>query len=238
MVARGARGSRPAVRALYQPFRPLLLSWVGTEGLRTLTGIEESAQAFTLNDARLACGYYFNELLLLLLGNDQVQDAAFAHYAMALAELSDPEIQYESVLRTFELQLLDVLGLLPDLSRCTADGSDIQADGSYLYHPANAIAVPVAANDGLGLLKQKHHAGEGGTQDPSVHADGMTTDSGIPVSGSTLIALSKLNLSDPEILEQAKPLMRQIINTHLGNRPLKSRDLFRTLQKPPGVGPS
>jgi DNA repair protein RecO (recombination protein O) len=237
LLAKSARGSRPAVRALYQPFRPLLLSWVGSGELRTLTGIEEAGPPINLSNARLACGYYINELLLRLLGKDQPQERVFAFYALALADLEQAAISYETVLRTFELQLLDVLGVLPDLRRCTADGSEIIAEREYLYHPANALAVPVQGSTGLGLLKEKHRMGDeftnlGGktsAQSPSIHPDGQTSDDGIRVHGKTLIAMDLLEFNDEEVIVQCRTLMRHILRVQLGERPLKSRELFAAL---------
>lgn len=237
LMAKSARASRPAVRALYQPFRPLLLSWVGGSDLRTLTGIEESGQPLSLTDAPLACGYYFNELVLRLLGKDQPQPEIFAHYALALSELLAPDVDIQIVLRTFELQLLDTLGVLPDLAQSTADGSFIDEDRQYRYHPANAVAVvePLSADEQLsqqghyGIQKEKVRMGEGDTRNPSVQADGITADKGVLVSGATLLALSQLDLEEPAVRAEAKVLMRHILHVHLGDRPLKSRELFESL---------
>lgn len=229
MVARSARASRPAVRSLYQPFRPLLLSWIGAEGLRTLTGIEESGSPVSIEDAELACAYYINELLLRLLGKDQPQQLVFAHYALALAELASAKVPYEVVLRTFELQMLDALGELPNLTHCTPDGRNVEADCNYLFHVANALAVPVRPATGESLLKQKNPLGGELSLDPTVHPDGITKDKGIPVSGNTLIAMSQLDFTDPTVLQEARTLMRHILKAQLGDKPLKSRDLFHTL---------
>ncbi|NND91469.1 MAG: DNA repair protein RecO [Granulosicoccus sp.] len=237
LMAKSARASKARTRALYQPFRPLLLSWVGGSELRTLTGIEESGAPLSLADTELACGYYFNELVLRLLGKDQPQPAVFAHYAVALANLATVDTvqpgDLQAVLRTFELQLLDGLSVLPDLARCTADGSAIDANRMYRYHPANAIAV--ASNRlaegqlSLGIQKQKTRMGDADHRDPSVQADGVTPDEGVMVSGRTLLALSSLTLDDAQVLEEARILMRRILRVHLGDRPLKSRELFDTL---------
>jgi len=237
LMAKSARASKPRTRALYQPFRPLLLSWVGGSDLRTLTGIEESGQPLTLVDAPLACGYYFNELILRLSGKDQPQPEIFAHYALALSELVAPDVDIQIVLRTFELQLLDTLGVLPDLAQSTSDGSVVDADRQYRYHPANAVAVvtPLSAEDQLassthyGIQKEKVRMGEGDTRNPTVQADGITADKGVPVSGATLLALSRLDLQAPAVLAEAKVLMRHILHVHLGDRPLKSRELFESL---------
>lgn len=230
LMARSARKSQPRTRALYQPFRPLLLSWVGASDLRTLTGIEESGAAMNLANAELACGYYLNELVMRILGKDQPQTQVFAHYAMALADLAHGEQHYEQIIRAFELQMLDALGLLPDLANCTPDGSSIAAEQEYRYHPANAVAILHADKDSEhGLLKQKHRENSGVSQNAGIHADGFTPDKGILVSGQTLLALSELDLSNSTTLAQSRPLMRAILKVHLGDKPLKSRELFATL---------
>lgn len=248
LMARSARNSKPRTRALYQPFRPLLLSWVGAGDLRTLTGIEESGPAIELLNAELACGYYFNELVIRLLGKDQPQPMIFAHYSLALADLANGDRPFEVVLRTFELQLLDTLGVLPNLAHCTSDGLPVDPPRQYRYHPANSVAVPTnetptknriaepsgdaANNQYLGLQKEKHRLAEGDTRNVSVHADGMTPDKGILVSGATLMAMAELDFSDPSTLSEAKVLMRAVLRVHLGDKPLRSRELFESLARP------
>jgi len=246
LMAKSARSSKPRTRALYQPFRPLLLSWVGAGDLRTLTGIEESGQALEMADAELACAYYLNELVLRLAGKDQPQPTIFAYYSMALNQLASQTVSVEEVLRTFEVQLLDGLGVLPNFALCTADGTSVDPSREYRYHPANAIAVitnrPASIegddeesvsdsvnNAYLGIQKEKHRMGPGDTRNPSIQADGITSDEGVLVDGSTLIALSELELSDTAVLAQAKLLMRHVLRVHLGDKPLRSRELFDSL---------
>ncbi len=239
MMAKSARASRPQVRALYQPFRPLLLSWVGHSDMRTLTGIEESGAAVPLADVALACGYYINELVMRLLGKDQPNTEVFAHYMVALNDLGalgEPgQPVMEAVLRLFELQLLDALAVLPDLARCTPNGETVQADREYRYHPSNAIAIvqnrSLDDDRSLGIQKEKTRMGEGDSRDPGLHADGMTLDEGMLVSGRTLLALAALELDDPEVLKEARGLMRRILRVHLGDRPLRSRELFESLAR-------
>jgi len=236
LIAQSARASKPRTRALYQPFRPLLLSWVGASEIRTLTGIEESGVALSMEDAPLACAYYINELILRLLGKDQPHPTIFAHYSLALENLATHSEYLQEILRTFELQLLDALGVLPNFSCCTADGSDIVPEHQYRYHPANAIAVITTPQvDDLGayggIQKEKHRMGAGDSRNPNLHADGVTLDEGVLVHGSTLIAMSNLEFDDNKVLEEAKHLMRHILRVHLGDRPLRSRELFDSLVK-------
>jgi len=224
MIARGARASKPRTRALYQPFRPLLLSWVGRSELRTLTGIEESGAPVELHSQSLACAYYLNELMLRLLGKDQAQRDLFAHYALALTQLAS-NTDVEVTLRTFEVQLLEALGVLPELLRCTPSGDVVEHDAQYMFYPANAVAVPQA--------RAKPGIAEPTTRlDPAWHADGVTADDGVLVSGAALHAIASLDFSNAELLDDAKKVMRRLLRVQLGGKPLKSRSLFDTLVQP------
>ena len=52
LIARGARGAKSTRKAALQPFRPLLLSWVGRGELGTLTGADQVAADWTRALAR------------------------------------------------------------------------------------------------------------------------------------------------------------------------------------------
>lgn len=222
MLARGARSGRSRSRALYQPFRPLLVSWMGSRELRTLTGIEDSGAALDFDDRALACAYYINELMLRLVGKDQPQPELFAHYVMALSALSAPDdapSALEITLRHFELQLLDAVGLLPAFH---AEQGAPAPDGEYRFFPASARAIRLDAPSGVrepipDTLRWRD--------------DGTTEEDTVDVSGSTLIALQAQSLdgADARILDEAKSLMRRLIRLHLGGRPLQSRSLFPSL---------
>ena len=285
LVARGARSARPATRALYQPFRPLLVSWVGDGDLLTLTGIEESGAPISLEGAALGCGYYLNELVLRLLGKGQPQPALFGHYALALAALesggdggadrrvdrgglrggradgggegpddveddveggvrsSGAGASLERTLRAFELQLLESLGLLPDLARCTVDGTPIEPGRRYRFDVASALARPLEGprepEPTYGIPKRPpkrpegdaarvHETGEGGSEESGL-------GDGIEVHGRTLLDLAALELGDARTREEAKALMRRLIADQLGGQPLRSRSLFEALAPAPAA---
>jgi len=236
LMAKGARGGKARTRALYQPFRPLLVSCHGDGELRTLTGIEESGPVVVLEGAALACGYYLNELVLRLLGKEQPAPTLFAHYALALAMLESGD-GLETTLRTFELQLLETVGVLPDLARCTPDGTPIDAGRRYRFHPANALAVPIdgAGIDGVaerGLaIPKRPDAGRAGEY--GVHADGVTLDEGVELGGQTLLDMAALTFEARTTRDEAKTLMRRLIAVQLGGKPLRSRSMFEALVPPP-----
>jgi len=227
LLAKGARSSKPRTRTLYQPFRPLLVSWWGDGDLRTLTGIEESGSALTLVGSALPCGYYLNEIILRLLAKDQPQQNLFAHYVMALTELSENPDNPAPTLRRFELQLLEALGSLPDFAASDRDGEAIDEQRHYLYYPSAVQAIAVDNDDQyIAIPKEKPL--------PVIyHADGETPETGIPVSGRTLLRMASFEIEDKQVLAEMKPLMRRILHLHLGDRPLNSREMFSSLTPPP-----
>jgi DNA repair protein RecO (recombination protein O) len=218
LMARGGRSGKSNTRALYQPFRPLLISFVGNHELKTLSHIEESGAALKLLSEPLACGYYLSELLLRLLPKNQAQPMLFAHYAVALAEL-ETGVDLEVVLRTFELQLLESIGLSPDFKHCTQDSSAVDPLQHYRFFTHNSVAVPIPES-GITIEKVDPLLSEG------IHADGVTQESGIEVAGATLHAIADLDFTDATVRAEAKLLMRHILRNHLGERPLKSRKMF------------
>lgn len=228
LVAKGARSSKPRTRALYQPFQPLLVSWWGNQELRTLTGIEESGETLNLDGSALPCGYYLNELIIRLLPKDQPHPSLFAHYSLALSQLSEHPDVLEPVLRSFELQLLDALGLLPDIARCRNDGEIIADNEQFIFYPGSNQAVLVSNNDMQHIGIPKKH-----TPEAVYHSDGETIDVGVPVSGRTLNRMAAFEIDDKQVLSEIKPLMRRMLQMHLGDKPLHSRELFKSLTPPP-----
>lgn len=226
-LARGARGSKSRTRTLYQPFRPLLVSWFGERELRILNGIEDSGRAIALADQALSCGYYLSELVMRLLAKEQGMPELFAHYAMALTRLeANPETP-ELVLREFELLLLDALGLLPDFAHCTTDGTNVSEDKRYVFFPGHSMATAIDTPETQLAIPKK--------VEPPVmyYGDGETRDEGVKLSGSTLLALEAHDINSEAVLREIKPLMKRLLRIHLGDRPLRSRELFAAFTPPP-----
>ena len=105
----------------------------------------------------------------------------------------------EAPLRLFEKRLLAELGYALVLDRA-ACGGPLEAEALYRYEPERG---PVRVN------------GAGGQ--------------GLLVHGRTLLALGADRLDDPEVLGEAKRLMRGVLAVQLDGRPLHSRVLFRRL---------
>lgn len=131
LVARGARRAHSAMKTRLLGFQPMVLSWFGRGGLKTLHAAEWQGGALRLAGRALICGFYVNELILKLLPPDDPHASLYRRYEQtlyALAAAADPQ----PVLRRFELDLLCELGYAQTLDR-TAEGVAVQADERYGY---------------------------------------------------------------------------------------------------------
>lgn len=196
VLAKGAKRGRLAPAAVLQPFRPLWMSWTGGGEVHTLIRSEPAGRALTLTGKALICGFYLNEILVRLLERGDPHEDLFAFYHAALTNLARDE-DLETVLRQFELRLLDEIGYATALDREGEDGEAVVPGRRY------------ACDAGSG--PRRVAAGEGG----------------FGVSGETLLGLSSGGQLSREQAREARELMRRLLAPHLGGRPLKSRELFR-----------
>ena len=200
LVARGARRPRSRMRGLLQPFIPLLLSWRGRGELATLTGAEPEGGILPLTGSAAIVGFYFNELLVRFLHRHDPEPVLFDHYRVALDGIARSD-DLEPVLRIFEKRLLQAVGYALELEREAGSGRAIEPGGRYRY---TTYAGPERWPD-----------------------DAPVGSLGVRVSGSTLLALAHEQITDRQALEEARHLMRSIIDEHCGGRALVSRRLWR-----------
>ena len=206
LMAKGSRGPRAKASGILQPFRPLLLSWVGRGEMPTLTTVDiAEARPPDLRGKASISAMYLNELLVILLHRGDVHEVLFAEYHASLRGLSQaPEV--EVVLRNFEKVMLEQLGFGLNLTSDADSGEPVKADCYYAYHFEHG---PVQCSPGERERQQ------------------------CPVlAGSSLLAFETGALESARSIAEIKTLMRHVINRHLGHRKLKSRELFRsTLRK-------
>lgn len=201
LVARGVKKGGSSRGALLQPLRRLNLSWSGRSDLGTLTGVEADGEPYRLPGRRLLPAFYLNELLLRLLHPYEPDPQLFNTYESCLTELAGTTDE-ERVLRMFEKRLLQTLGYGLVLDRETLTGHEIQSETVYYYH----------FDHGPDISKLSPHEA-------------------VRISGRTLLALNNEDLWDKEIARESKSLLRHIIDRHLDNRPLHSRELYKAYLK-------
>ncbi len=198
LVARGVRrqSRRGSSAALLQPFTPLLVSFSGRLELKTLVATEPVQGMAALVGDRLFSGMYMNELLVRLLHRNDAHPTLFASYTAALKALGSGTA-VDTVLRRFELALLEELGYRLELEVDSVSGQPIQESQRYCYDPGNGLV-----------------------------ACGEVTDSpDTAFSGTELLAMASGEFGGPVRLT-ARQLLREALAVHLGGEPLRSRELF------------
>ncbi|MEW7977391.1 MAG: DNA repair protein RecO [Candidatus Sedimenticola endophacoides] len=179
-----------------QPFVPLLIRWSGRGEVKSLGAYERGAPPLSLSGERLFCGFYINELLLRLTRREDPQPSLYGLYEATLLQIAGA-VSLEGLLRRFELRLLEELGYGLNLLLCDAHGE----------------GCPVRADQWYGFDV------ESGPVSPAPR-------DGVRVSGRTLLALDGGGVLDETALREAKGLLRHVLRHYLGERPLKSRELF------------
>jgi len=210
VIAKGARRGKSERRALLNPFTPLWVDWSGKGELGVLVGVESRGSSLTLSGEAIYCGFYVNELLLRLLHRHDAHAQLFDGYQQCLMRLQS-DTPNDSALRIFEFLLLQEIGYGLVLDRDAFDNLPIKEDQTYEYVGDSGLRR-VVANVG-------HSAGT-------------------LVSGRSLLALATGRLDqpeklDPEMMNELKRLMRVMLARHLGDRPLNSRQLMRSLSQRP-----
>jgi DNA repair protein RecO (recombination protein O) len=201
-IARGAKGSRSGRSVLLQPFRPLLVGLSGRGEIKTLGQVEPQGREFNLTHERLFSGFYLNELLMRLLGRNDPHADLFAYYLEALSTLAAGG-DLEPCLRRFEVRLLQEIGYQLVLDRTSDTHEPLQADAVYEYVVEQGPLRLSAAAEAKRLR----------------------------VHGRTLLSLQQDAPMAPATLLEARALMRRVLAFYLGDKPLKSRELFRDFSR-------
>jgi DNA repair protein RecO (recombination protein O) len=203
LVAKGARRPASPLRGTLMAFQPLLLSWSGKSELKVLHRAEWQGGHAQLVGLPLICGFYLNELLLKLMARDDPHAGLYAQYEAALAMLREGQPP-AAVLRRFERHMLTELGYALQLSH-DVHGAQVSPERAYYYVVERG---PVEAQ-----------VGSPDAQSPEL-------------SGKALLDIERDDYSDGATLQQARALMRYVVNHYLGGKPLHTRQLLREMQQP------
>lgn len=203
-IAQGARSARSMLKGLLQPFIPLFISWSGKSELVRINQVEAKGLAYILQGDYLISAMYINELLLRSLHKHDPHPELFHFYDQVLAALNLSH-SVQPILRQFEKNLLHELGYAVVLDCCYRTGKPVETDKYYQFNPAQ----------GLIELTPEQLA--------------VTTKN--VFSGKSIIALANDQLAERQALRDAKQLMRLALAQVIGDKPLKSRELFLGRQK-------
>ncbi len=204
-VALVVRGSGKGSRRCLEVFTPLLVSYSLRNDLGALTAVEASDSAWQLAPEEVFCGYYANELLMRMTHPGEPVAELFTAYAELLGVLRTGDACLRG-LRLFEKRLLESLGYAADLTREWRSQSPLDPHGMYRLLPE---------------------------QGPELAAEGVRGKD--VFAGSSLLSLAREDLSDDLALRDARRLLRLALDFYLGGRPLKSREVMRSMQRQRGV---
>jgi DNA repair protein RecO (recombination protein O) len=233
LLAKGVRKAKSKTAGTLQPFIPLTISYVGKAELKTLVDVERRASS------RQACGIHS------IPGDCRTGSGPVRGIHSIPGDIIQPfnEIKGLALYCGFYINELvacflhkydphpEVFGYYGECLSCLAKGSNMEA--ALRLFELNLLEC---AGYGLQLEYDDHekpidslkrydfNVGQG----PVAVADGQ-------ISGKTLQALSSRELIDPQVLSEAKLLMRTVIDVYLQGRQLKSRavinKVFATVQR-------
>lgn len=183
-----------------QSFCELDLSWRGQGELKTLDHLDRTGVSFQLHGIALYCGLYINELTVRLLQKNDPNPDLFDMYFQCLENLTCDETR-EVALRIFEIKLLEILGFGIDFSRDNSGRKINSEDGVYYCYVPEEGFIPCDTKS-------------------------KPNNKNLLFSARVISQLAQKNLGDAEVCRQAKFLCRFLLHSLLGDKPLKSRDLF------------
>ena len=184
-------------------YQPIRLQASGKSELKNFTKLEILNQPVFFHGDAFFAGFYLNEILLRLCPLEEMMPQTFEQYQLILALLQQLATHEQAalflrqILRQFEHVLLPELGYAIDFS-VDASQKDIQVTQHYQFQ----------LNDGFLPVSQASRS----TLDGALITSMQSYEDGQDFSHEQLQLLGKL--------------YRQMISSLLGDRPLKSRQLW------------
>ncbi len=204
VLAKGVLKSKSKTAALLRPFQGILISCSGTGSLLLLNQVELADQYKNLQGIAVYCGFYLNELVLRFLLKFDPHPEVYADYAEALTALQGVN------LTSFSKQLAYDVAESQNIERILRYFElKLMQNIGYGLETTLEIDTGQAVRSGA---RYQYHPGHG-----------VVADAQGSVSGDTLLAIAKYDLTAPVILAEAKQLMRKVIDFHLQGKILKSR---------------
>ena len=205
------RGARRRSRGgstvgLVQPFIPLLIEFGGRSDLKRLKRVETAGVVIPFKSLAAFNAFYVNELMVRLLPRFDAYPVLFSRYGALLKILScEGSSSAELALRSFELLLLDELGYGLTFNR-DVEGDSVRDGLNYYFDPAR------------GFL--------------SASFNSVNSQSRLHFSGSLLLEIDQWcqvgAILSTRASQMLKMIMRESLAVHLGERPLRSRDVLKS----------
>lgn len=191
-------------------FATFSASWYGRDGLVTLKA-PDSVQPLWVTGRAAAGAYYIVELLVRLLRERQPVPELFAAACYTLSQCASGA-SLRLILRPFEYQLLEELGVLPELSLDALSGEPVVAEAWYAFVPEQGLVLSATAERVVDDAAHRWHQGQ------------------LLISGAAIRAIAARDFADAAVNSAAQRLFRLLSQPLLGDRPLRSRELLQNLR--------
>ena len=191
-----------------QVFSLLLASWYGRGEVMTMTQLN-NVRNHWLNGESAAAAYYIVELIVRLVREREPVPLIFASACDSIAQLAAAESP-SLVLRPFEQTLLAELGYGLDFAHEAASGEPIKEDQWYVLQPIVGFELMSPQSDAT--LER--------------------------YAGLQLLAIATGDFSSGRVRAAARRIFQRALEPHLGDAPLRSRELLQSrAERQPGLRP-
>ena len=135
IIAKGAKKPTSKFFGYLTPFTKLKITYTGRSELKTLTNIDRDFSESTNSLSKTSYSLlYINELLIRLLPKDAVHEDLFLLYESFLLKIHAGE-NIELTLRSFELDMLEMLGYGLDFENEIDKNQSIDVNKNYSFIP-------------------------------------------------------------------------------------------------------
>jgi DNA repair protein RecO (recombination protein O) len=135
IIAKGAKKPTSKFFGYLTPFTKLKITYTGRSELKTLTNIDRDFSESTNSLSKTSYSLlYINELLIRLLPKDAVHEDLFKLYESFLVKIHSGE-NIELTLRSFELDMLEMLGYGLDFENEIDKNQSIDVNKNYSFIP-------------------------------------------------------------------------------------------------------
>ena len=135
VIAKGAKKPKSKFFGYLTPFTKLKITYTGRSELKTLTNIDRDFSESTNSLSKTSYSLlYINELLIRLLPKDAVHEDLFQLYESFLVKIHSGE-NIELTLRSFELDMLEMLGYGLDFENEIDKNQSIDVNKNYSFIP-------------------------------------------------------------------------------------------------------
>ena len=146
IIAKGAKKPKSKFFGYLTPFTKLKITYTGRSELKTLTNIDRDFSESTNSLSKTSYSLlYINELLIRLLPKDAVHEDLFLLYESFLLKIHSRK-NIELTLRSFELDMLEMLGYGLDFENEIDKNQSIDVNKNYSFIPERGFRESRSSN--------------------------------------------------------------------------------------------